>query len=397
LIIEAREDTIILRGSIKTNIWPAIQAAAALLLENHPTGIIIDCSALEKITPKGAETFADAFRYIQERDARIVVAALLPELLEIGKEVPGVRSQLPLANTVDEARASLELEEITPERGKARLAAIVPVLGDWRSAVYHAAKLAMGQSTEIHLVDLIKVPRALPIGTPLPEREASGQVRLEAAKALVGELGLKGFSHVERVRAKANGFLEFVGQLHADYAVISIDRLDSSEPYMDDSEAMTLLESADFEVSVVKGAQHEQGLHAMRPVVPVAGAWIHAMEHACKLAHGDNATITAVSIITVPRTEPIDAPRPDAESAASDAAKDAMRIGKQYNVKVEHMVERVRDPLLGFMKMVETHKFDLAVVGTVKDITGGDHVSHAIAEALLNEVPCETVFLRTAY
>jgi len=397
LIIEAREDTITLRGSIKTNIWPAIQAAAALLLENHPTGIIIDCSALEKITPKGAETFADAFRYIQERDARIVVAALTQELLEIGKEVPGVRSQLPLANTVDEARASLELEEVTPERGKARLAAVVPILGDWRSAVYHAAKLAMGLSTEIHLVDLIKVPRSLPIGTPLPDRESSGQVRLEAAKALVSELGFKAFSHVERVRSKSNGLLEFVEQLHADYTVISIDRPVLSEPYMDDSEAMNLLESADFEVSVVKGAQHEDGLHAMHPVVPVAGAWSHAMEHACKLAHGENAVVTAVSLITVPRTEPIDASRPDAESAAADAEREALRIGKQYNVKVEHITERVRDPLLGFMKMVDVHKFDLAVVGTVKDVTGGDHVSHAIAQALLNEVPCETVFLRTAY
>ena len=165
MIIEAREDTITLRGSLKSNIWAAIQAAAALLLENHPTGIIIDCSLLTHISPKGAETFADAFKYIQEHDARIVLAGLSKEMIEIGKEVPGVRSQISMAATVEEARASIKLEEIVPERGRAKIAAVVPMLGNWRRAVYIADKLARGENSEVHLVDLIKVPRSLPIGT----------------------------------------------------------------------------------------------------------------------------------------------------------------------------------------------------------------------------------------
>jgi len=37
-----------------------------------------------------------------------------------------------------------------------------------------------------------------------------------------------------------------------------------------------------------------------------------------------------VYIITIPRSEPLDAPKPDAESAAADCAKEAMRIGKRY-------------------------------------------------------------------
>ena len=127
MIIEAREDTVTLRGAITSNIWPAIQASAALLLENHPTGIIIDCSPLTRITPKGAETFTDAARYIQEQNARIVVAGLAPELLEIGKAVPGVRSQLPVCDTVDEARASLSLEEGEVKRGRAAVAGVAPI------------------------------------------------------------------------------------------------------------------------------------------------------------------------------------------------------------------------------------------------------------------------------
>ena len=97
MIIEARDDTITLRGEVKTNIWPAIQAAAALLLENHPTGIILDGSGLTKVTVKGAETFADAFDFIVAHNARIMVVGLTEEMIEVGQAVPGVRSQLPIA------------------------------------------------------------------------------------------------------------------------------------------------------------------------------------------------------------------------------------------------------------------------------------------------------------
>ena len=59
------------------------------------------------------------------------------------------------------------------------------------------------------------------------------------------------------------------------------------------------------------------------------------------------------------------------------------------------MVERVRDPILGFMKMFGGHGFDLAVVGIDHKAIGDDHVAHAIATALMQELLCETVFLRT--
>ena len=35
MIIEAREDVVTLRGNLLENMWPAIQAAANLLLKQH--------------------------------------------------------------------------------------------------------------------------------------------------------------------------------------------------------------------------------------------------------------------------------------------------------------------------------------------------------------------------
>lgn len=395
MIIEAREDTITLRGSITTNIWPAIQAAAALLLRNHPTGIIVDSAGVDHVTAKGAQTFEDAFRYIKAHNARIVVAGLAPELLEIGKAVPGVRSQLPLASTVEEARASLQLEEIKPERGRARIAAAVPLLGNWARAVYLTDKLALGESCEVHLLDLIKVPLTLPIGSPQPEREVAGQQRMEAARAEVQGMGLQSFGHVERVRSYSAGLADYVGRLGANYAVVSIDRGNRPDPYIEESDAMTLLEMAEFEVSLVKSSPSDPMHPIVNPVVPAVGDWQHALEHACKLVSGPEAAVTVVYLITIPRAEPIDIAKPDAEAAASDCEKEAARIARRYGVKASVMIERVRDPILAFLRMFESAKFDLAVVGVKRETQGDYHIARAIATSLLQEPPCETVFLRT--
>ena len=394
MIIEAREDTITLRGDIRSNIWPAIQAAAALLLANHPAGIIIDASGVQKFTTKGAETFADAFRYIHSRSARIVVAGLAPELAEIGKAVPGMRSMVPLADTVEGARASLALEEGTPQRGKARLAGVVPLPGHWQRAVYHADRLAMGENCEIHIVDLIKVPRNLPIGTPMPEREAASRERLDRAKELVQQSGIKAFTHVKGVREESSGLMSFVKDLGANFAVVSLDVGVGGEPHLEQSEAMSLVEAAEFEVSLIKGAPRVGEGISTNVVVPAVGAWDHALQHACKLVRGQDATITVVYMIEVPRTEKIDAPKPDEEAAAQDCANESRRIGKIKGVNVVPVTERVRDPITAFLGRVKTGECGLVAVGVRREATGDYQVARALATSLLQDPPCEVVFLR---
>lgn len=391
MIIEARDDTITLRGEVKSNIWPAIQAAAALLLDNHPTGIIIDCSALTRITSRGALTFQDAFAFIASQNARIVVVGLTEEMLAIGRTVPGFRSQLPIASSVEEARRSLQLSETTLKRGTARAAGVVPILGNWRRAIFFADQLAIGENCEIHLVDLIRVPRTLPIGTPMPEREAEGQARLVEAQQLVKQTKLKSFSHVERVRSES-GLDDFAQRLGADFTVVSLDPGGKDEPHIERDEALSLQETAALEVSLIKGGAEAARIPA-KIAVPALGAWEHAVEHACKLATGQRSEVTVIYTIAIPRAEPLDAKRPDAEAAAADCAREAARIGRGYGMKVATAVERVRDPVLGFIRIVQSGGYDLAVVGTRHGTV--DSTARDIAVALLDELPCETIFLST--
>lgn len=396
MIIEARGDTITLRGEIDRNVWPAIQAAAALLLESNPTGIIIDCSGVTGITQEGAETFADAISYITSHDARIIVAELSPELLEIGKAVPAVRAQLPVAGSVEEARAALRLVEKAPQRGRARIAGVVPVVGNWRRAVFFADKLAIGENCEIHVVELIKIPRTLPLDTPVPEMESRAQARVEEARGLVRETGLTNYSHIEHVRSEAGGLLEFAQRLRADFVVVSVDAPGREEPGIEFDEAMWLAESADFEVSLLRGSPKEPKQTVSRVVVPVVGDWQHALEHACKLVKGMPATVEVVYLVVVPRTQPIDVPMPDAEAAATDCEKEAARIGRRYSVKVETRTERVRDAVRGFMQIVPHERYDLAVVGVGKVSMADYHIAHTIATELMHSAPCETIYLKVS-
>ncbi len=396
MIIEAREDTITLTGLVSGNIWPAIQAAAAMLLKEHPTGIIIDCSEIEGITQEGGETFADAFGYIASHNARIVVAGLGQDQLATIREVPGVRSQLPIAVSVEEARASFKLEELKLERGRARMAAVVPMLGNWQRAVFHADRLALGESCEIHLLDLIKVPRTLPLGTPLTEREEAGQERLRAAEALVKKTRLKSYVHVRRVRSNSGGLGEFTFALHADFAVVSLDCGEQGTPIVEDESAMAQFPASGCEISLIKGAPENPEAGPSRVMVPAVGDWEHAVEHACKLVARDQASVELVSIIAIPRSQPIEIQVPDAEAEADYNSKEAQRIARKHGVKLEARTERVRDTIVGFANIVKTSKPDLVVVGVGRQTESGFPVAQGIAETLLSSVPCEVSLLRVA-
>ncbi len=109
MIIEARGDILKISGALTENHWPTIASAVNLLLRNHPQGIIIDCSDLSVTFPRGLQTFASALDYIRRKRSRIIFVNLPEKVLEDLRAFPGLRSQLPIAKSVEEAQQSLDL------------------------------------------------------------------------------------------------------------------------------------------------------------------------------------------------------------------------------------------------------------------------------------------------
>jgi hypothetical protein len=109
MIIEAKDDILYLSGSFYENHWPTLEGAVRYLLRNHPTGIIVDCSQMTLAAEAGVRTFIEVLRNAVAQHWRVLFVNLPDDLLKQCRSIPGVRSQLPIAGSVEEARQSLEI------------------------------------------------------------------------------------------------------------------------------------------------------------------------------------------------------------------------------------------------------------------------------------------------
>ncbi|HZO89725.1 MAG TPA: universal stress protein [Chthonomonadaceae bacterium] len=234
MIIETKEDVVRLSGSLHKNQWLTIRAAANLLLQEHPEGIIIDCGGLEEISEDGARTFLEAMRDIEAAKSRIIVANLPEKVLAVLRTVPGVRSQLPIADSVEEARASLRLTHRHPAAPPAVNGArrgnvlLVPLLAelDLTYGAHLAGRLAQGTRAEVHLVYLLEVERTLPLNAPLLDKEQAAQEALSQAIRHARQYSVPVQEHVERVRGVEDGILTAIRSNAADMVVLGA----TSEP-----------------------------------------------------------------------------------------------------------------------------------------------------------------------
>jgi anti-anti-sigma regulatory factor len=109
MIIEAREDTLYLSGAFNENHWPTLEGAVRYLLKNHPKGIIVECSEMASMTEGGVRTFLEVLRDAMQQGWRVLFVNVPKDVSERIRTTPGLRSQLPIAASIEEARRSLEV------------------------------------------------------------------------------------------------------------------------------------------------------------------------------------------------------------------------------------------------------------------------------------------------
>ena len=135
--------------------------------------------------------------------------------MEVVRAVPDVRSRLPVAPTVEEARASLRLAAAAPRAtsGQAPLEILVPLLRPDcpETATTLACRLARadvaphagqnaGRKSRLHLLYVLEVPRQLPLTAPRSEEEGEAAKALEAAQASARSEGVAAEASVARTR-----------------------------------------------------------------------------------------------------------------------------------------------------------------------------------------------------
>lgn len=252
MIVEARNDTVNLLGALTKNHWQTIKAAANLLLKRNPAGIIINCAGITECTEEGAETFADAQAYIQKHGARIVLCDIPEHVMEVLRRVPGVRSQLPVACTMAQARASLGLPSAyeTAEASAEKIV-LLPVWEGMNAsyAARHALHFTKDQHAVLHIVYILLVPQKLALTTPMPEQEEKAHRTLTELEEMARRARVRVEKRVERCRDLARGIVTVAEQERASQLVLGITPGDVAAA---NGLLTTVLQKAPCEVLVVR-------------------------------------------------------------------------------------------------------------------------------------------------
>lgn len=207
MIVESVGDVIKLSGDLLSNQWETIRTAAGLILKRHPSGVVVDASGITVCNEQGANTFYDMMMHIEKKKARIIIANIPPAVKEALSHIPEVRSRLAFANSVDEARRSLELaENIGKKSGESAHATGILILAlcggpsDSYATVIAGALAQMRQLRVVAVYPII-VPQALPTTTPMPEKEAAAEEALQRAKDTLRAKHIPVELSIERTRS----------------------------------------------------------------------------------------------------------------------------------------------------------------------------------------------------
>ncbi|MBL8059110.1 MAG: hypothetical protein JNK63_00165 [Chthonomonas sp.] len=257
MIVESYEDVIILSGAMRSNQWETLHTAISLTLKRHASGVIIDCSGLIECTTKGADTFHSVMEFLKDHDARVIVAAVPEQVMEVLKQVPDVRSQLPIVATVEEARRSLDLllYEAPKKKAKASIVQIVIVVQGKpcdSEVIKVGSELATGLSGNVRLLFPLIVPRDLPLQAALNEEEELARTTLAEADR---SLKIEGVDHtlvLERGRDIASAIAAALQEAPATHVLVG---LSSTESHQDDTGKMvrSVLAKVNSAVLFVRG------------------------------------------------------------------------------------------------------------------------------------------------
>lgn len=233
MIVESYEDVIVLSGALHHNNWDTIRTAIALMLKRHPSGVVLDCSGLTEANADGAQTFHDALAYVKtHEEARIVLAAVPPAIRAVLAETPEVRSQLPIVETVEEARRSLDaLASFEGDKKKSRLdkkeyqVRVLCVLQGCESdmdVLVMTRELVNNISAKVDILLPVIVPRDLPLTAPMADYEEKAAKSAERASDTLADCRTPYAIRMERARDLATLLSEESEAINASYTVLAV-------------------------------------------------------------------------------------------------------------------------------------------------------------------------------
>ena len=228
MIAEATKDIVRLSGTIDHDFSETVQTAIALVLSEHPTGVIVDCSQVTELTEDGASTFQSAIDFVLEHEnARIIFVAVPDAVQEVMRRSPQVRSQMVLLDTIGQARKSIDLlgeETKAAERkpyDRQILTCLFPNVYD-PHILNVTQELVSDIPAKVILLLPIVVPREHPLQASMPEMEAKAEAFVEIARASLMARQVPYDIRIERTRDLAHLVAETAEEVDAAHVLVSM-------------------------------------------------------------------------------------------------------------------------------------------------------------------------------
>ncbi len=128
-------------------------------------------------------------------------------------------------------------------------------------------------------------------------------------------------------------------------------------------------------------------------LVPTSGTFYSekGIELACRLGEEQKAEIYLVTVLEVPRTLPLEAPMPEAESKAQDIIKRGEEIVSLRGLQAKGEVRRGRVAGEEIIRAAKDWEADLIVMGIRSQVTMAQDILGRDSDLVLRRAPCEVI------
>lgn len=148
---------------------------------------------------------------------------------------------------------------------------------------------------------------------------------------------------------------------------------------------------AQIQPAVAK-ARHAIGAFK-RILVPTSGVTYaeKAIELACRLGVEQQAEIVLTYVMEIPRTLPLNASIPEAETEANLSLERGKEIVELHNLIPITRLERAREAGEGIIKVAKENDVDVIVLGIRPTWHGSQNIWGRTTDILLRKAPCEVI------
>lgn len=121
------------------------------------------------------------------------------------------------------------------------------------------------------------------------------------------------------------------------------------------------------------------------------GRGTETVQFACEIAKLHGAKVTAVYLVRVPLSLPIDAPLPYRLVVAESVLNRAEAIAREFGVEIETQILRCRQYDISILQYLEEEHFDLLVLSSLKSKEKPEAGLDSLTERILKKSPCRVL------